>query len=259
MHGLFVIPTPKGRQVADGMRAAIATRRTRERACAAALVSWLDSRDAIGPSRAVSIDGFFTDNRARYYGQLFTLLDVEHAAEWLEEQDLIGGEHAAEFAGPIQPYLTSKGEDCLERFDGDVKQYVLAMSAGTGGSGGVNWNISFGSNSGNVQIAGGDNARQTISAGPQPDELQQVIHGIADIVHALGYGEDSEELREATEDAISEAAAPQPEAPKARRFRDVVLRVLAAGALPPVTAAVNAASTGVINEIEHLGRLAIGG
>jgi hypothetical protein len=258
MHGLYVIATAMGRALAAQIREQRSNRRVRERACSSALLSWLDAENAVGDaSKALSLQGFYLDPRALYYGEMFTVDDADQAAAWLDRQGLIGGHHVDEFAGPVAAFLTDQGEECIEDYDGDVRRYMAAMKQPHPQH---SFSVSVGGSvTGSMQIAGRDGV-QTVSVTGSVDGLALALQGIADIIRALGYADAQEdELAEMTRTAVAELQAEHPDLGVLRRFGEWIVNCAQQGGQAAVVAAVTLVTSGALQSAEQLFGLPGGG
>jgi hypothetical protein len=251
MHGLYVIATAMGRALADQIREQRSNRRVRERACSSALLSWLDAENAVGDaSKALSLQGFYLDRRALYYGEMFTVEEADQAAAWLERQGLIGGHHVDEFAGPVSAFLTDQGEECIEDYDGDVRRYIAATKQPRPQQGVT---VSVGGNvTGSMQVAGRDGVL-TVNVTNSVEGLTLALQGIADIISALGYAAGQEaELVELTRAAVEELSAERPDIGVLRRFGDWIVSCAQQGGQAAVVAAVTLFTSGALQSAEQI-------
>lgn len=241
--------TPQGRAHVDQIRSRQQDRAGRQRACREALVAWLYEVDAAGPRRSTVWRGFFSDPRSTYFGDSFAEREVDRAAGWLQRQGLIGGTPSAQTEGPVRPYLTDRGTCCVEEFGGDVHRYVEAMQQPQPPAAGTTIHLS----ATNVQLATGDHARQTMTVTQASHQVQETIHGIAEILKAQGLVAGREaELAEAQQEALRDVTSGAGSTTGIRRFVDWVLGCVQAGAAPAVTAAMTTMTGALLQDAEQV-------
>lgn len=98
------------------------------RACAAALLNWLDAHDR---ERVSGTDKFVEDVRSYYFGVPFEPSVIAACARELKELDLIKG--VGTWGGPVvRPELTPLGRLVVSRYGGDVVEWQLANQGGGG-------------------------------------------------------------------------------------------------------------------------------
>ncbi len=86
----------------------------RAQAARDALLAWLyDQRT--GQQDAEHVDKFLSDPRSAANGLFFSLTDVDDAARYLQEKDLIDGARVDERRGPVIASITATGIDCAEQ------------------------------------------------------------------------------------------------------------------------------------------------
>jgi hypothetical protein len=228
-------------------------RSLRQWACRSALINWLYKVNAVGsPRKQQPWAGFLTDAGSLYYGFQFTLSDIDDASGWLKRNRLIGGVDTAQTYGPVKAYLTDAGESCADDFNGDVRAYRDAMSQTSPGNS-VSFTVGGNLNAGQMQVAGGDGAPQTISVIQTAEGLALAVQGIADIVKALGYAAGREnELDELAADAVAQLNSDTPALGIIRRFADWTKDCAAEGGNAAVIAAFTLATSGLMQHAEHL-------
>jgi hypothetical protein len=252
LAGIKVRILPAGRVDADEIRSRQQNRAGRHRGCREALVSWLYEVDAIGPMRSRIWEDFWSDPRGTYLGDGFTVQEVDRAAGWLRRNGLIDGVMVDQFEGPVRAYLTDHGVRCVENFGGDVHRYVERMEQQPPSPGaGPTFNVT----ATHVQLATGNNVRQSMTVAQASQEVQETIQGITEMLKALGLAAGREvELAEVQQEAVDDITAGDARLPGLRRFIDWAVATAKAGASPAVAAAVQAATAGLLQNAEHVVR-----
>lgn len=122
--------------------------------------------DVVRPSmnRWVDPGEFHGDIRDDYFGQPFTLEDVEAASAWLWRNGYIEGLKVHEFDGPVAPYLSDQGLDCVESFGADPRRYTGAKNHPRGGD-------TFHLTGDHTQASTGSNATQLMNVRASVEEL----------------------------------------------------------------------------------------
>lgn len=102
--------------------------RRQKRACAAAMLNWLDSASA---GQHPSTLDFHGNVRAHYFGELFTQKTVWDTAQYLKKEGLIHGQGTGQ-STMLRMALTPDADPVLEGFDGDIQAAKeQASQAGT--------------------------------------------------------------------------------------------------------------------------------
>jgi hypothetical protein len=153
--------TSTGRARAGDLTARQRDRPGRQWACRSALLSWLYDIDAVETmERSTTWENFFADSRSAYFGDQFSVQEVDRAAAWLYRNHLIDGVTVDQAEGPIRAYARDDGVRCVERFDADVRGYLDAMeNVPLPPPGGPTYNV----HATNVQMATGDRSHQAMT------------------------------------------------------------------------------------------------
>jgi hypothetical protein len=231
-----------------------ASKPARVAACRSSLLWWLYSQDAIGPSRSLGEESFFSDRRSVYCGQQLSHGEFLAAHGWLQRRGLVDGTDPDEVEIPIRIYLSDAGVSCIERYDGEADKYLEAMEQkqpSQHSPSGPVINI----HGGQVQMATGDYSQQTMNVGLAAEQLVLVINGVAEMLHGLrldaGHGVTLERVRQ---DAVDDVTSERPSGQGVRRFYDWVLGCVSQGSSTALAAAVTAAANGMLHDVEQLSR-----
>ncbi|MFC4071892.1 hypothetical protein [Actinoplanes subglobosus] len=174
----------------------------RAAACRTGLLRWF-YRQHVAAVRLPLTDGFGQTDAAKNDGTPFTAIEIQHAAEYLANKDLIKGATVAEIRGPVRAEITTEGIDCVTDWSGDVAQY-LRDQRGYGPTTNYHGPVFNAAAEGNqlawqnrdvVQNAGG----QQIAPGYEP-----LAAAVADLIRALPTFGLPEQDRQDVEDAAEE-------------------------------------------------------
>jgi hypothetical protein len=245
IESLDVLATPEGRAFAEGLQAARANKQSRRSACRDAMVDWLYSRDALIPPGAIRDTMLQDPQHGYWFAEPFSADDLDIAAAWLRRQGLVKGTGIGQMLGPVILYLTDAGVMCAENFGADAGAYLEKQQyrAGPGPT------VSIGVNRGPVQVAG-DNSRQVQNIGIRPDDLKQLITGIAEIVRALVP--DAPNADQEHQAALAAIGGDMVDRSVLERFRDWAVNTVRAGATSAAVAAVSSVTTTLLIEAGHL-------
>jgi len=211
-----VMPTSDGVAHISALRRDWADHILRDRAARDALLAWLyDRRGNAGG--AYRVDEFFGEPRSAYSGQFFSLSNIDDAARYLQEKNLIDATRSLGELSSLR--ITASGIDCIEQ-GGGVAEYGKPAKPSV--------SYRFTGPTGNVAI--GDNATQyaTVSS-LDAGSLRTLIQAIVEALPGLGL--DAQFLSQ-TKDAANEAAAEieerQPDQPRLHaalgKVRDLLAR-----------------------------------
>lgn len=166
----FPQPTPKltgeGHLKVEEVRGLRSNRLARANACREAVLLWL----ADAGQGASSLDPLVEQDLVRYYGSSFTIDEVNEAAKFLLEVDLIS---AIKTWGPtlVRPALTARGQQCVEFFDANVRAFLSPQPTG---STAVTYNQNFNAPV-SGQVAQGDTVNQTQNNGIDAAALAEIF------------------------------------------------------------------------------------
>jgi hypothetical protein len=146
--------------------------------------------------------------------------EVDRAAAYLVDNDLIRGIPVAEKAGPVRASVTSKGLDCLDNYGGDVTAYLERGRRGGGGT--TIGTVTVHNSSGNVAIAG--DATQHVTTEVDLAALARIIQALLDGLPRYQLPPEAA-AGEALREAQRELESPNPDP---GRIRSAISRVGAA-------------------------------
>jgi len=228
--------TADGRSHVEELRAARSSSADRRWACRMSLLEWLDSLGAVGESKRVDWGKFYGDIRNDYFGQPFTLEDVEAASAWLWRNNYIEGLGVHDFDGPAFPYLSDQGLECVERFGADPRRHEKANNRPREGD-------TFNLAGDNTQVSTGDNVTQVMNIGASAEELRDLLNGLVDFVLTLASPDEAADLEELRNQAIADLQSPnstgQPAIRLGQRIKAVAYMAGGAALGATVTLAVN--------------------
>jgi hypothetical protein len=116
------------------------------------LLRWLYEQDSQG-MRYPLISNILLTDYANFEGDRLTADEFNQAAEYLKQKGLIKGASSAYSQAPARPRITDMGQDCVEHYGGDVREF-LRSQAQTGPS--ITNNIGTVHNSGAMAIGSTD-------------------------------------------------------------------------------------------------------
>jgi hypothetical protein len=112
--------TTAGHELVSTWRAARSSARQRRVACRDAVLDWFDNQ----AERVPDSSAFLWDVRAWYYGEPFTLEEVQQAASFLHKKGLIEGATVAEGDDIYNAKITDDGRVCVEQYDSTVAHWM---------------------------------------------------------------------------------------------------------------------------------------
>lgn len=243
IESYHALATPEARRLVEELHAKRADKRRRRQACRDAMVAWLHSLDATRPDDMAIRDKMLADTRhGIWFAEPFSDTDVEDASAWLKEKGLVDGIEIGECNGPVHLYLTEAGIDCAEKFDSYTDSYLQALQWGPAGGDTFNF-------SGPTQFAG-DNARQVQNIGMTPEQVQNMIAGIVEIVvTAVPRAAGADEAKRLALAAVSESSVDRS---ALERFGAWAISTVKTGASSGVVAVISSATTTLLMNIGHL-------
>lgn len=204
------------------------------------LLIWLWSAKHNG-AHSLNVDQFLEAEQSIYEGERLQVDEVDRAAEYLDTKGLITGVRAAGRRGPIRAETTSHGDDCVERFGGDVSEYERHSTAG-----GTVVNIG-GNNSGNIATNSHD---VTMNASTINNGLTDVVtfaRAIHDALPTLTLPDgEANELAELADRIEQEASAEAPDRSRIARWMGSTIALLNSPVVSGVLAGVLAAYGGIV-------------
>jgi hypothetical protein len=162
-------------------------------------------------------DGFSVDQGVR-----FTEGEIDRASEYLEQHGLIrGGGTFDQMAGPVLAEITAAGEDCVERYNGDVGAY-----ARRGDNSPVTFHIA--TNNGNIAAnSTGVTQNAATQAAFDPAQTLAAVSLIRQLTPALTpHAGEQQALLAQTSELQTAAEAPAPDSVAVRRITDGVLSTI---------------------------------
>ena len=215
----------------------------RDRAARNALLAWLhDQRDQ--PQGASLIINFFRDPRSIVAGHFSSAADVDAAAAYLQDKELIKGIGSEDHQhGPTWARLTAKGTDCIEQ-GGDVADYLTPRTTGT------TYNFHAPVTGNNVAI--GDNATQyTAINSTDAESIRILIEAVTQALPALALGtSNQQEAENAATQALTEIKELNPSHPRIQAALKKIGTVLAGAGNQALSAVLRA---GIDYEMGKLG------
>jgi hypothetical protein len=195
-----------------------ADRKLRDGATRDALLAWLYDRRSKARGSS-DIDDFFSDPRCAYSGRFFSLSDIEEAASYLREKNLIDIKRVSGKLSALR--ITASGIDCVEQGDGVAEYGKPAKTS-------VSYSFNAPVSGTNVAIGGKATQHATVSS-LDTDSLRTLVQAIVEALPGLGF--DAQFLTQ-TKDAANEVAAEivqrQPDQPRLRvalgKVRDLLAR-----------------------------------
>lgn len=115
--------TDAGRSELDEVRDRRNDASARRWGARSALVLLSSRRGAVDDDSAVDLIKVTVEADLNFWGDPYSEVELWRAAEWLHEQDYIGGPTVEEHTGPIRAWLTDRGEECADDFGGDVRRH----------------------------------------------------------------------------------------------------------------------------------------
>jgi len=226
----------------------------RAAACRTALLRWF-YRQHLATVHFPITGEFGQSDDAQHEGTRFTDVEIQHAAEYLADKNLIKGVSVAEMRGPVRAEITTEGIDCVTDWSGDVARY-LHDKRGYGPTTNYHGPVFNAKADGNqfawqnrdvTQIAGG----QTVTAGYEP-----LAAAVADLIRSLptlGLSpQDQQDVQDVAEEIAGEIVQDQPNPGRLRRAGAAIRGLL----WPIATGAVAGVSDEVREEagklVEHI-------
>lgn len=191
--------TTEGRLELDKIRGLRTDPRARAAGCREALLLWLahDGQEAGSAELMVSRDKW------TFYATPFTIDEVRKAAKFLEETGLIKGWTYAD-GTYMRPALTASGTQCVEFFNGSVRDFLFPIPAGVSVDNQQNFFGDFNGQNGQgnditqIQKTGIDAAalgeifnamREALSTVEDSNDRDDVEHGIQQLEAAVDRGD----------------------------------------------------------------------
>jgi hypothetical protein len=229
-----VVLTSGGADYISALRRDWADHKLRDRAARDALLAWLyDKRtQAI---EAFDTGEFFNDPRCSSCGQFFSLSEIDDAARYLQDKNLITGERTDWQQGVRRPRITAGGIDCIEQGDG-VAEYGKEPAKTN-----ISYTISGPVSGTNVSIGGNTTQHATVNT-VDADSLKTLIQAVIEALPGLGF--DAQLITETTGAAngvVAEIEQRQLDKPRLRAALEKVQNLLSRAGNQALAAVLNAA------------------
>jgi hypothetical protein len=236
--------TAAGRTWVEDLRSKRASAADRRWVCRTAILQWLDNEGAIRPTRDGNWDRFLDDPASNFFGSEFNEEDIESAGEWLWKQGFVDGLEIDALARPLQPHLTAKGQDCVERFGGNPRRYDEAPRS----AGGASVQVVLG---GNNQFSTGERSVQVMNVGMTLDDVREHVKLLVEFV-SMASPDASASLEELQQEAEADLASPQPTGKWIHGLGDRLKAAAHATGNAAFGATVGLAVTGLYSEVARL-------
>lgn len=158
--------TPSGIQEVQARRRRRADPALRSAAARNGLLRWLYNQDLANVHMPIT-NKFLESEESIFEGDQLTQDEIDRAAEYLYEKQLIKGVPAWGARGPLRAEITHQGRDCVENYGGNVAEYLRDQRSG-GPS--INTTIGTINNSGAIAVAS-TGATQNVTSGTDPSAL----------------------------------------------------------------------------------------
>jgi len=163
------------------------------------------------------------------------------------EQVLPNGRTRTVYVTKVDVLQSPFGND----LDHTEAHYTTNAPATTAAPGATTFNVT----ATNVQVATGTNAHQSMTVGATTEHLVELIKGISELTALAGIVDGShDELVAARDEAIAAVDGSNPDAGAVRRFAEWVMARAKAGTNSAVSAAIGAAVSALIQDVEALTR-----
>lgn len=182
--------TGEGHLKVEEARGLRKNRLARATACREGILLWL-ADDGHGAS---SLDPFTDQGAFQFYGSAFTASEVDDAARFLLEVDLIRG---IKSFGPglSRPELTARGSQCVEFHNGNVRNFLNPHQSG----GSVTYNQNF-----NAPVSGqvgqGQTVNQTQGGGIDAAALAEIFQAMREALSSVEDDDDRDDVSHAIQE-----------------------------------------------------------
>ncbi|MFF5728237.1 hypothetical protein [[Kitasatospora] papulosa] len=233
--------TPRGLQWVQERQRRRADPRARSAAARAGLLTWLWTRKEEGVGYPY-VDGILQSPLSLFEGERLPPGEVDRAAAYLLSKELITGNKSGQLEGPARAEITTKGQDCVEHFEGDVSAYERRNNSG-------NTTFNIGENTGNIAANSRDftmNAT-TNKDGIDPAKVVMLARALRQAAPSLELPED--DVLEFTQLATrleTEAASGSPDPGRLQRWGGSIVGILNSPVVSGALGSVLAAYTGTV-------------
>ena len=212
----------------------------RSQAVRDALLAWLYGHRT-HLQGAIHVDKFLSDPHSAYAGQFFSLHDIDDAASYLRDKELIKGTGIEQRRGPVIAAITASGIDCIEQ-GGSVADYIRPPARAA-------VNYSFNAPISGPNIAIGDNATQYYANyGLNAGEICELMQTIVEALPGLSLELSQQDAAEAiTSQVIIETKTDTPDTTKItqalKKLRGVLATSVKSALSTALTALIDSALT----------------
>ena len=247
MGNPVAVLTPFGMQYARSRQQRRSDPAQRARTCRSELLRWFYRQRLAGTTSPVT-EQFAWDPAAAGDGSAFSPTEIDDAAEYLADKDLVKGVNVDQARGPIRAEITNAGIDCVIDWEGDIAQYLRDQR----GYGPTYHGPVINGNADRSQFTYGNrDVIQTINSGQHiAPGFEALAEAVATLLAHLPTLElttsDREDVEAVAAEVLAEIRQPEPQPGRVRRAV-AALR----GFLAPVAAGVTA---GVTDESQELTR-----
>jgi hypothetical protein len=216
------------------------------------MLNWLYERQEEG-DHPQSWEPFAQTGASHLLGQAFGAEEIERQAQYLTGLGLVSATSIEEEEpGGLNPRLTTSGQECVLRFNGEVGKY-MDRTAGQGGSQNYYGAVVQGNADGAQFAWNNQQVTQNSSGGVVNNNFKEFAEIIESILSSLPQYElsadDASDARDVADEILAEVVKPEPDPRFLRRARASII-----GFLAPVAAG---ASTGAGEGAQQLARQAI--
>jgi hypothetical protein len=179
------------------------------------------------------VEGVLSTDSAIHEGESLELSDIRKAASHLADENLIRVA-ASGREGIIRAQITSRGEECVEEYKGDVTKYRKDHPA-------RGWSVQNNSNTFNGEVSGGQvsmgargdttqNQYRNEQVAPGYESVAQAVANVLQLLPQMSLQQrDLEDAEAAANEVLEEVQAPSPEPSKLRRGMAALKGAIATG------------------------------
>jgi hypothetical protein len=165
---------------------------------------------------------FAQEASAVWEGVQFTSIEIQDAAEYLSDKELIKGVSVDQLRGPVRAEITTSGIDCVTDWEGDVAEFLRGQRAGGPSITTHGPCIAGDANGANMAWENSGGVTQNHSTGDQvAPGFEALAEAVAEILKQLSaYGlspDDQQDAEDAANEVLAEVTKPQPEPRRVRR------------------------------------------
>jgi len=241
--------TPAGMEWVENRKRRRADPALRVAAARKGLLIWLWKQKQAGAHFPIT-EKFLDFDDSIFEGGRFQADEVDRAGAYLAEKGLISGVSVSERRGPIRAETTSSGDDCVERYGGDVAEYERRDVKASGPVFHIH-----GDNTGNIAANSRDVTMNTKTVkGVSMSDLVIFARALRQATPTLGLpSEETSELVELADRIEQEASREAPDLNRLQRWGANVLGLLNSPIVSGALAGVLAAYSGTVLPGLHSG------